>query len=97
MAQGRTTQHMAKSSIALDYWSHYLRPKQFVVHSDHEALKFLNGQLKLNPRHTKWDEFLQSFSFLAKHKKGSTNIGLFQATLPTGHDGSKDPRIPIHP
>jgi len=33
----------------------------------------LNGQHKLNPRHAEWVEFLQSFSFVAKHKKGSTN------------------------
>ena len=59
---------------ALDHWSHYLRPKQFVLHSDHEALKYLNGQHKLNPRHAKWVEFMQSFSFVAKHKKGSTNV-----------------------
>ena len=59
---------------ALDHWSHYLRPKQFVLHSDHEALKYLDGQHNLNPRHAKWVEFLQSFSFVAKTKKGSTNV-----------------------
>jgi len=52
---------------------YYLRPKQFVLHLDHKALKNLNGQHKLNPRNTKWIEFLQSFSFVDKHKKGSTN------------------------
>jgi len=46
---------------ALDHLSHYLRPKQFVLYSDYEALKYLNGQHKLNPRHAKWVEFLQSF------------------------------------
>jgi len=45
-----------------------------VLHSDHEALKYLNNQHKLNPRQAKWVEFLQSFSFVAKHKKGSTNM-----------------------
>jgi len=61
---------------ALDHWSHYLRPKQFLFHSDHEALKYSNGQHKLNPRHAKWVKFLQSFSFVAKHKKGSTNVAV---------------------
>jgi len=59
---------------SLDHWSYYLRPKQFVLYSDHEALKCLNGQHKLNPRHAKWVEFLQCFSFVAKHKKGNTNV-----------------------
>ncbi|KAJ9563965.1 hypothetical protein OSB04_009125 [Centaurea solstitialis] len=59
---------------ALDYWSHYLRPKQFVLHSDHQALKHINGQSKLNPRHAKWVEFLRSFIFVSKYKTGSSNI-----------------------
>jgi len=59
---------------ALDYWSHYLRPKQFVLHSDHQALKYINGQHKLNPRHAKWVEFLQSFSFVSNYKQGVNNV-----------------------
>ncbi|XP_074304772.1 uncharacterized protein LOC141639585 [Silene latifolia] len=39
---------------ALDHWSHYLRPKPFILHSDHEALKHIHGQQKLNQRHAKW-------------------------------------------
>jgi len=38
---------------ALSNWSHYLKPKAFVLHSEHQALKFLNGQPKLNARHAK--------------------------------------------
>jgi hypothetical protein len=34
-------------------WQHYLWPKEFVIHSDHEALKYLKGQAKLNHRHAK--------------------------------------------
>ncbi|XP_074302894.1 uncharacterized protein LOC141637229 [Silene latifolia] len=59
---------------ALDHWSHYLQPKPFVLHSDHEALKHIHGQQKLNPRHAKWAEFLQSFTFSSKYKTGSSNV-----------------------
>ena len=38
---------------ALRYWRHYLLPHEFVLFSDHEALRFLNFQKKLNPRHAK--------------------------------------------
>lgn len=58
---------------ALDHWSHYLLPKPFILFSDHEALKFINGQQKLNRRHALWVEFLQAYSFVIKHKAGSQN------------------------
>jgi hypothetical protein len=44
---------------ALHTWQHYLFPKEFVIHSDHESLKYLKGQGKLNKRHAKWVEFLE--------------------------------------
>ena len=36
---------------ALETWQHYLWPKEFVIHTDHESLKHLKGQHKLNKRH----------------------------------------------
>lgn len=51
-----------------------MRSKQFVLHSDHQALKFINGQHKLNSRHAKWVVFLQSFSIVSKYKQGGTNV-----------------------
>nr|GEX24864.1 hypothetical protein [Tanacetum cinerariifolium] len=33
-----------------------------------QALKFINGQNKLKPRHAKWVEFIQAFSFVIRHK-----------------------------
>ncbi|KAD4384563.1 hypothetical protein E3N88_24731 [Mikania micrantha] len=32
-----------------------------------------SGQQKLNPRHAKWVEYLQDFSFVIRHKSGVTN------------------------
>ena len=49
-------------------------PKEFVIHSDHEFLKYLKGQGKLNKRHAKWVEFLEQFPYVIKHKKGKPNV-----------------------
>ena len=43
---------------ALRYWRHYLLPQDFILYSDHEALRFFNSQKKLNSRHGNWVEFL---------------------------------------
>ncbi|KAJ9543245.1 hypothetical protein OSB04_022952 [Centaurea solstitialis] len=58
---------------SLEYWRHYLLPGEFVLYSDHQALRFINGQHKLNPRHAKWVEYLQDFSFVIRHKAGTSN------------------------
>eukprot|EP01018_Ginkgo_biloba_P021133 Gb_01830 [translate_table: standard] len=44
-----------------------------MVFTDHQALKFINSQTKLNVRHTKWVETLQSFTFTLRHKFGKSN------------------------
>ncbi|KAD4385328.1 hypothetical protein E3N88_25496 [Mikania micrantha] len=58
---------------SLEYWRHYLLPNDFILFSDHQALRFIQGQHKLNPRHAKWVGFLQEFSFSIRHKAGNTN------------------------
>ncbi|XP_040945810.1 uncharacterized protein [Gossypium hirsutum] len=59
---------------ALETWQHYLWPKEFAIHSDHESLKYIKGQQKLNKRHAKWAEYLESFPYVIKYKKGKDNI-----------------------
>ena len=48
--------------------------KPFVLFSDHEALKFINHQDKLNRRHATWVEFLQAYNFTIKHIAGVHNV-----------------------
>lgn len=49
-------------------------PKEFVIHSDHESLKYLKGRGKLNNKHAKWVEFLEQFPDVIRHKKGKNNV-----------------------
>jgi hypothetical protein len=58
----------------LETWQHYLWPKEFVIYSDHESLKHICSQGKLNHRYAKWIEFIESFPYVIKHKKGKENI-----------------------
>ena len=60
---------------ALEHWRHYLAYGEFILHSDHEALKFILGEHKLNSRHAKWVEYLQSFHFVIHHKSRKLNKG----------------------
>src|SRR4051812_13617587 len=58
----------------LEVWQHYLWPKEFIIHSDHEALKYLKAQSNLHRRLAKWVEFIESFPYIIKHKKGKDNV-----------------------
>lgn len=49
---------------APQHWSHCLLNEEFFLYSDHEVLKHLNSQQKVNRRHATWSEFLQSYPFL---------------------------------
>jgi len=48
---------------------------EFILHSDHEALKNIKGQHKLNSHHANWVEYLQLFHFTIKHRSGKLNEG----------------------
>jgi hypothetical protein len=59
---------------ALESWQHYLWPKEFVIHTDHESLKHFKGQHMLNKRHARWVEFIETFSYVIWYKKGKENV-----------------------
>eukprot|EP00253_Pinus_taeda_P018981 PITA_18981 len=58
---------------ALRHWSHYLLGNEFVLFSDNSALQYVMQQHKLNHKHAKWVEYLQSFNFVLKHISGQAN------------------------
>ncbi|WMV09510.1 hypothetical protein MTR67_002895 [Solanum verrucosum] len=61
---------------ALTNWQHYLWHKKFVIRTDQEALKHIRFQNKINRRHAKWIEFIESFPYVIKYKKGKENIAV---------------------
>ena len=48
-------------------------PREFVLYLDNHALQYIMQQPKLNLKHVKWVEFLQSFTFVLKHISGQSN------------------------
>ena len=44
------------------------------MHTDHESLRHLKGQDKLNRRHAKWVEFIETFPYVIRYKQGKENI-----------------------
>ncbi|XP_043809052.1 uncharacterized protein LOC122722418 [Manihot esculenta] len=70
---------------ALEVWEHYLLPNEFVIHTDHQSLKHLKGQGKLNKRHGKWVEYLEIFPYVIKYKQDKENV--IADALSRRHDG----------
>ena len=49
-------------------------PWEFVIYTDHQSLKHLKGQGKLNMPHAKWIQFIKTFSYVTKYKQGQENM-----------------------
>eukprot|EP00253_Pinus_taeda_P011069 PITA_11069 len=58
---------------ALKHWRHYLLGNEFILFSDNSTLQYITQQHKLNHKHAKWVEYLQSFTFMLKHISGQAN------------------------
>ncbi|XP_044489106.1 uncharacterized protein LOC123213696 [Mangifera indica] len=58
----------------LQTWQHYLWPREFIIHSNHESLKFLKSQGKLYKRHAKWLKFIEMFLYVIKYKHRKENV-----------------------
>ena len=55
-------------------WQHYLWHKELMIRTDHECLKHLKGKSKLNQRHDKWVEFIETFSYVINYKQDKENM-----------------------
>lgn len=58
---------------AVKHWRHYLFHQEFVLYTDHDALKHMGSQDKVSSRHASWFGYLQQFSFVIKYKAGMLN------------------------
>ena len=58
---------------AIKHWRHYLFHQEFILYTDHDALKHLGSQDKISARHASWIAFLHQFTFVIKHQSGKTN------------------------
>ncbi|KAK3011374.1 hypothetical protein RJ639_012083 [Escallonia herrerae] len=58
---------------AVRYWEQYLFQREFILYTDHEALKYFNSQCKISRMHARWSAYLQRFTFVIRHKAGEEN------------------------
>lgn len=59
---------------AMEMWQRYLRPRKFIIHTDHDSLKHLKGQNKLSKLHARWMAFVESFLYVIEYKSGKNNV-----------------------
>ena len=49
-------------------------PQEFVLKTDHDSLRHFRSQDKLDRRHGRLMEFIETFPYIIKYKKGKDNV-----------------------
>lgn len=57
----------------LKHWYPYLVRREFILFTNHDSLKYLNSQNRLNTKHARWFDYLQQYDFTIKHKVDKEN------------------------
>lgn len=57
----------------IKHWRQYLIHREFVLFTDHDALRHLDSQANVSARHAAWISYLYQFTFVIKHQSGKTN------------------------
>ena len=47
----------------LKHWEHYPIQMEFVLYTNHQALKHINSQASINQMHARWVAYIQCFHF----------------------------------
>ena len=58
---------------ALKTWEVYLLPKEFLVYTDHQALKHFKDHQHVDRMLARWEAYLERFNYLIVYKSGATN------------------------
>ena len=70
----------------LRVWRCYLHGMTFIVHTDYNALKYLETHQRLSPKHVRWVQKLPELDFVVKPTKGKSNEvadAMSRTSLPT--------------
>ena len=88
-----------RASNKITVWQHYLWPRESVIHSDHESLKYLKSQSKLNRWHAKWVEFIETFPYVIKYMQGDNFSDSRTNSFEEGEDDKNHgvPNVPTGP
>ncbi|CAA7034520.1 unnamed protein product [Microthlaspi erraticum] len=66
---------------SIKHWRHYLFHREFVLYTDHDALKHMGSQDKVSSRHASWFAYLQQFTFVIKHTAGHALLSTLQVSI----------------
>lgn len=56
---------------ALNTWEPYLLPKEFIIYSDHQALRHFRTQKHIDRMLARWAAYLERFDSIMVHKSGA--------------------------